>query len=145
LIGAQGTSALAAVLKETKITTLKCATTLECSLSCQCPLTLLTAHLRSRARSLSRNKLGPEGVAALAEGLKGDSTLQSLEYAACGSNRLPSVRLPVSAHWHAYSHHPHPTPRSHSLSANSIGDQGASALAAILKETQITNLGCAAA
>ena len=38
-------------------------------------------HLRSRARSLSRNKLGPEGAAALAEGLKGNSTLQRLEYA----------------------------------------------------------------
>ena len=41
------------------------------------------------------------------------------------------------------SHHPHPTP--HSLGDNKIGDQGAFALAAILKETQITNLGCAAA
>ena len=55
-------------------------------------------HLRSRARSLSYTKLDSKGVAALAEGLKGNTTLQSLEYAACGSNRLPSVCLSVSAH-----------------------------------------------
>ena len=32
-----------------------------------------------RARSLRANQLGPEGGAALAEGLKGNSTLQVLE------------------------------------------------------------------
>jgi hypothetical protein len=96
--------------------------------------------------SLSCNKLGPEGGAALAERLGGNSTLQSLQYAACGSNRLPSVRLSVSAHCHAYSLTIfHPAPRSHSLGGNNIGSEGATALAAILKETQITNLGCAAA
>ena len=31
------------------------------------------------------------------------------------------------------------------MACNAIGDEGASALAAILKETQITNLACAAA
>ena len=31
------------------------------------------------ARSLPYNSLGPEGVAALVEGLKGNTTLQSLE------------------------------------------------------------------
>ena len=31
------------------------------------------------ARSLRYNRLGPEGVAALVEGLKGNTTLQSLE------------------------------------------------------------------
>ena len=41
---------------------------------------------------------------------------------------------------------PFPTlPLAHSLRGNNIGDEGASALAAILKETQITNLRCAAA
>jgi len=50
-IGDDGTSALAAILKETQIT-----------------------HL-----GLQRNNLGPEGGAALAEGLKGNSTLQVLE------------------------------------------------------------------
>ena len=38
---------------------------------------------------------------------------------------------------------PPPTPCS--LAYNKIGDEGASALAAILKETQISNLECAAA
>ena len=42
-IGDEGASALAAILKETQITNLKCAATRQCSLSCQCPLTL-TAH-----------------------------------------------------------------------------------------------------
>ena len=79
MIGAQGTSALAVVLKQTKITTLKCAATPECSLSCQRPLT--------RACSLTA-----------------------------------------------------PTHTPCSLSGNGTGDKGASALAAILKETKITHL-----
>ena len=49
------------------------------SLFCQRPLTPLSSHLRSRARSLRQNQLGPQGGAALAEGLKGNSTLRSLE------------------------------------------------------------------
>jgi len=36
-------------------------------------------------------------------------------------------------------------PLAHRLGGNNIGAEGATALAAILKETQITNLGCAAA
>jgi hypothetical protein len=36
-------------------------------------------------------------------------------------------------------------PLAHSLGGNIIGAEGATALAAILKETQITSLGCAAA
>jgi hypothetical protein len=55
---------------------------------------------------------------------------------------LPFCQCPLTR---LLSHHPHPTPRSHSLAENRIGDQGASALVAILKETQITNLECAAA
>jgi hypothetical protein len=41
----------------------------------------LSVNAHTRARSLSWNKLGPDGGAALAEGLKGNSTLQRLEYA----------------------------------------------------------------
>ena len=40
--------------------------------------------------------------------------------------------------------HSRSAPRSHSLDWNNIGVKGASALAAILKETQITKLRCAA-
>ena len=83
-IGDEGASALAAILKETMISNLKCAAAPECSLSCQRPLTCL------------------------------------------------------------HSHRSHPAPRSHSFYNNGIGAKGASALAAILKETQITDLKCAA-
>ena len=78
-IGDNGASALAAVLKETQITILKCASASECSFLSQRPLTSLSTHLCSRARSLNNTGLGPEGGAALAEGLKGNSTLRFLE------------------------------------------------------------------
>ena len=78
-IGDAGATALAAVLNETKITKLMCAPTPEYLISCQRPLTLLSSHLRSRPCSVSSNNLGPQGGAALAEGLKGNSTLHSLE------------------------------------------------------------------
>ena len=42
------------------------------------PLDNLSTHLCSHARSLQNNSLGPKGAAALAEGLKGNSTLQLL-------------------------------------------------------------------
>jgi len=42
--GNEGASALAAVLKETKITNLECAAAPECSHLCQRPLTLLPSH-----------------------------------------------------------------------------------------------------
>ena len=73
----EGITKLCEGLKGSSVTSLRCAAALFL-LFCQCPLTLLTTHLRSRARSLSWNRLGPEGAAALAEGLKGNSTLQSL-------------------------------------------------------------------
>ena len=79
-IGAEGASALAAVLKETQIQKLECAAAPERSLFCQRPLTRLTTHLRTPPRcSLVDNRLGPEGAAAIAEGLKGNTTLQSLK------------------------------------------------------------------
>ena len=78
LIGDEGASALAAVLKETQITNLKCAASLECSLFCQRPLTALSTRPCSHARSLSGNILGSEGGAALAEGLKGNTMLKWL-------------------------------------------------------------------
>ena len=77
-IGAEGASALAAVLKETKITNFKCAAP-ECSLLCQRPLTLLSTCFLTRTRRLGYNDLRYGGAAALAEGLKGNSTLLVLE------------------------------------------------------------------
>ena len=78
-IGDEGASALAAILKETMIANLKCAAAPYYSISCQRPLTLLNTSLHTRARSLRNTNLGPEGAAALAEGLKGNSTLQVLK------------------------------------------------------------------
>ena len=42
-------------------------------------VTRLSTRLCSRARSLAGNSLGPKGGLALAEGLKGNTTLQSLK------------------------------------------------------------------
>ena len=70
---------LVEILPLTKIENLGCATASKCSLLCQRPLTRLSTHLCSHARSLRDNRLGPEGGLALAEGLKGNTTLQKLE------------------------------------------------------------------
>jgi len=65
----------------------------------------LKGNLTLQVLNLSCNELGPEGGAALAEGLKGNTTLQSLD-----------------------------------LEDNYIKVEGAFALASVLKETMITNL-----
>ena len=58
----------------------------------------------------------------------------------------PSVFAFVSAPIDTATLSPPPTlPMLCSIGWNGIGDKGASALAAVLKETQITNLKCAAA
>ena len=74
----EGITKLCGALKGSTVTSLKCVTAPDCSPFCQRPLTRLTTCL-DRARSLRYNELGPEGGAALAEGLKGNSLLQSLE------------------------------------------------------------------
>ena len=74
----EGITKLCGALKGSTVTSLKCVTAPDCSPFCQRPLTRLTTCL-DRARSLRYNELGPEGGAALAEGLKGNSMLQSLE------------------------------------------------------------------
>ena len=75
----EGIIALCEGLKGSAVTSLECAANPKCSPLCQCPLTALSTHLLLNARSLRQNGLGPKGAAALAEGLKGNSTLQSLE------------------------------------------------------------------
>ena len=67
-IGAEGASALAAILKETQIQELECAATPERSLFCQRPLTnLLSHHTHSapRVHSLGYNNLTREAKQAL--------------------------------------------------------------------------------
>ena len=75
---AVGITKLCEGLKESALTSLKCAAAPSfCFVSA--PIDTLSIHLRSRARSMRANNLGPQGGAALAEGLKGNNTLQSLE------------------------------------------------------------------
>ena len=63
--------------KNRTVKTVKYAAARKCSLLCQRPLT--EKQTPFCAHRLWNNNLGPEGGAALAEGLKGNSTLQSLE------------------------------------------------------------------
>ena len=72
---AEGITKLCERLKESAVTSLKCAAAQVFAFFCQRPLTLPNTSLLSRARSLRYNGIGPEGGAALAEGLKGNSTL----------------------------------------------------------------------
>ena len=78
---AEGITKLCEGLKGSAVTSLECATTTPgvVRFLCQCPLTLLSSRLLAHARSLMNNGLGPDGAAALAEDLKGNSTLRSLE------------------------------------------------------------------
>ena len=78
---ADGITKLCKGLKGSAVTSLECATTTPgvVRFLCQCPLTLLSSRLLAHARSLMNNGLGPDGAAALAEDLKGNSTLRSLE------------------------------------------------------------------
>ena len=75
----EGITKLCGALKGSTVTSLKCVIAPDCSPFCQRPLTCLSSRLCSHARSLEGNRLGPEGGAALAEGLKGNTTLQSLK------------------------------------------------------------------
>ena len=79
-----------------------------------------------------------EGITKLCEGLKG-SELTWLECAAAPECSL-SCQRPLTRTCSLTA----PAQPPGSLFRNSIGPEGASALAAVLKETQITNLKCAA-
>ena len=78
-IGEKGASALAAVLNDTKITSLKCAASPIFAFVSTPNDTPQHLPLFTRARSLGCNDLGPEGGAALVEGLKRNLTLQVLK------------------------------------------------------------------
>ena len=69
--------------------------------------------------------------------------LQSLEYAARRSNQLQVFAF-VSAPVDTPTLSPFPIPLGRSLLGNGIGAEGATALAAVLNETEITDLKCAA-
>ena len=75
----EGIIALCEGLKGSSVTSLECAANPKCSPSCQRPLTAASTRPCPHAHSLSENGLGSEGGAALAEGLKGNTTLQWLK------------------------------------------------------------------
>ena len=91
-------------------------------------------------RSLEGNNIGAEGAFALATVLK-ETQITNL---GCAAARLYLLlcQCPLTC-LHPLTISAPPLIRS--LWDNDIGAEGTSALAAILKETQITNLGCAAA
>ena len=72
----EGITALCEGLKKSAVTSLKCATAPRVFAFVSAPAD--TKANTFCAHRLDRNDLGPKGGAALAEGLKGNSTLQSL-------------------------------------------------------------------
>ena len=78
-----------------------------------------------------------DGITKLCEGLKG-SAVTSLECAATSCSLL--CQRPLTR---PYSLTVSILPLACSLGGNDIGDEAVTALAAVLKETQITNLKCA--
>ena len=87
--------------------------------------------------SLYFNHIGAEGASALAAVLK-ETRISKLRCAATHPMVFAFVSAPLLALTILAP------PLTHSLGGNGIGDEGASALAAVLKETQITKLKCAA-
>ena len=90
--------------------------------------------------SLKYNDIGAEGASALAAILK-ETQITQLKCAA--ARVFAFVSMPTLTR--LLSHHLCSALHTHSLGDNQIRAEGASALAAILKETQITNLECATA
>ena len=96
----------------------------------------LTVSILPLARSLECNGIGAEGATALAAVLN-ETKITNLKCAAT-PELFTFVSAPIDT--------PSPIlPLARSLRGNQIGAQGATALAAILNETKITNLKCAAA
>ena len=75
----EGIIALCEGLKGSSVTSLGCAAKPQVFAFVSAPIDTPHHQPHSSARSLRSNGLGPKGGAALAEGLKGNSTLQSLE------------------------------------------------------------------
>ena len=91
------------------------------------------------ARSLSGNGIGPEGASALAAILK-ETKITNLECAAAPAKCLLSCQRPLTC----LLSHRSILPLARSIGGSNIGDEGATALATILKDTKITDLKCAA-
>ena len=76
----EGIIALCEGLKGSSVTSLGCAAKPQVFAFVSAPIDTPHHQPHSSARSLRSNSLGPKGAAALAGGLKGNSTLQVLEY-----------------------------------------------------------------
>ena len=144
MIDLSGFMALAASLPECGLTSLECAAAPKCSPLCQRPLTLLTtSHTPLLAvceitSSVPREQpLSPRASRATRRCNCWSRPLG----ARTSSQVFAFLSAPADTHMCPLTVPP-PVPRS--IGNNRIGDEGASALAAILKETQITNLKCAA-
>ena len=85
-------------------------------------------------RSLQDNDIGDEGASALAAVLK-ETQISNLECAATRVFAFASTPLDKAALL--------PSSLARSLDGDNIGDRGASALAAVLNETRISQLKCA--
>ena len=133
----EGITKLCEGLKGSAVTSLKCAAAPKCLLSCQRPLTRLLSHRshpaprlqywgqRHRSRGRLRARRHPQG----------DADHSALV------RRRPRVFALVSAPIDTPTLSPPQPHPCRSISNNEIGAEGASALAAVLKETQITTLG----
>ena len=144
MIDLSGVLALAVSLPECGLTSLECAAAPKCSPLCQRPLTLLTtSHTPLLAvceitSSVPREQpLSPRASRATRRCNCWSRPLG----ARTSSQVFAFLSAPADTHMCPLTVPP-PVPRS--IGNNRIGDEGASALAAILKETQITNLKCAA-
>jgi hypothetical protein len=98
--------------------------------------TLSPSPPHTLARSLYSNNIGDRGASALAAILK-ETQITNLKCAAARVFAFMSMLVDMPAL--------SPSSLTRSLFNNNIGAKGASALAAILEETQITNLGYGAA
>ena len=92
---------------------------------------------------LGGKSIGVPGAIVLSKLLPSAVALTSLECAAATCAKC--LLLCISAHWHAYSLTNSIPPLARSFGGNFIECTGAFALAAVLKETMISHLKCAAA
>ena len=129
-----GATALAAILNKTKITELECVIP---SLLCQQPASHTVPP--SISRRLGCNTIGYKGGSALAAILKG-TQITKLQCAPTPSVLFCVSALDCTAYIHSLCTARHLTYILCSLGCNAIGDEGASALAAILNETMISTL-----
>ena len=91
--------------------------------------------------NLSWGGVGVPGAIVLSKLLPSATAITSLKYTPATQMCLLSCQRPLTR---LLSHRSYPALRLHIIAGNFVGAEGAAALAAILKETQIQELRCAA-